>query len=147
MDKGIQFYMEIGRSKWFLYYIVAVHSVMLITLFCLPINMSLLVLGAVSLQISFVYFCSQNQWLINKAAINKIERNETGLWSITFQNDEKQVGLKLINSFVTTNLIIMSLKNDSWWSRLPIVIFADAVDKNIFRQLRVYLRDPKTFLK
>jgi membrane-bound toxin of toxin-antitoxin system len=146
MQQGNVFYMQIGRSRWLLLYLGFIHSVMLITLLSLAISVVWFALGAAILVISFISSCGQYQWLKNSMAVNCIKRDENGLWRLDYLNGKIQSGLKLQRSFVSVNLVIIYLKSSSRWRCLPIVILNDAVDKNLFRQLRVYLKDPKLFL-
>lgn len=138
--------MEIGRSSWLYYYLVLLHVFMLITLFSLPIGLGFTLLSVACLLLSFVAACRQYQSGSSRSSRNRcIERDESDLWSISFANDNKQLALKLESSFVSTKLVIIRLKSADHWRRISIVIVSDAVDTNLFRQLRVFLRDPKTF--
>lgn len=137
--------MEIGRSSWLYYYFVLLHVFMLLTLFSLPIGLGFTLLSVACLLLSFIATCQQYQSGSSSSRDRCIERDESDLWSISFANDNKQVALKLESSFVSTKLVIMRLKSANHWRRISIVIVSDAVDTNLFRQLRVFLRDPKTF--
>ena len=146
MVQGIVFCMEIGRSKWLLGYLIVIHAVMMLTIFSLPIGIGWLVLGAGALVLSFVCISRRHQWLRSSPVNTQISRDESGLWQLDAANGNKPSALTIDASFVTANVVIIYMKNDSHWRRLSITILADAVDKELFRQLRVYLRDPKVFL-
>ncbi len=145
MENGMVFRMEIGRSRWLFCYFIVIHAVMMLTIFSLPIGIdwSATAIGALSL--SFVCTSRRHQWLRGTLIKTQILRDESGLWHLDAAKGKKQSALTIDASFVTTHLVIIYLKNDSRWRRLSITIFADAVDKDLFRQLRVYLRDPKVF--
>jgi membrane-bound toxin of toxin-antitoxin system len=147
MQQGNVFHMQIRRSKWLLFYLGFIHSVMLITLLHLAISLVWFALGTVILLFSFIYSCRQYQWLKNAIAVNYVKRDENGLWQLDYINGKTQSALKLQRSFVSVNLVIIHLKSSTRWRCLSIVILSDAVDKNLFRQLRVYLKDPKIFLQ
>ena len=147
MKQGIVFRMQIGRSRWLLAYLVLMHSVMLITFFSLQITLIWCVLGSAMLILSFIVSCCKYQWLRNAEAINQIERAENGLWQLVYSSGKKQPALKLESGFVTNKVVIIYLKNRSRYCHFSIVILSDAVDEEMFRQLRVYLRDPNVFLK
>lgn len=145
MRQGNAFGMQIRRSRWLLFYLGFIHSVMLITLLNLAVSLLWIALGTAILLFSFIYSCRQYQWLKNSMAINYITRDENGLWQLDYLNGKTQSALKLERSFVSVNLVIIYLSSNSRWRCLTIVILSDAVDKNLFRQLRVYLKDPKIF--
>jgi predicted signal transduction protein with EAL and GGDEF domain len=147
MQLGNVFHMQIRRSKWLLFYLGFIHSVMLITLLYLAISPVWFALGTAILLFSFIYSCRQYQWMKNTIAVNYIKRDENGLWQLDYLNGKTQSALKLQHSFVSVNLVIIYLKSSTRWRCLSIVILSDAVDKNLFRQLRVYLKDPKIFLQ
>lgn len=147
MQQGIVFHMQIGRSRWLLFYLGFIHSVMLITLLNLAISSVWLVFGISLLVFSFIYSCREYQWLKNSKVVSDIKRDENGLWQLEYLNGKTQAELKLQHSFVSVNLVILHLKSSSRWRCLPIVILSDAAEKNLFRQLRVYLKDPKIFLQ
>jgi Membrane-bound toxin component of toxin-antitoxin system len=146
MQQGNVFHMQIRRSRWLLFYLGFIHSVMLITLVNLTLSLMWFALGTAILLLSFIYSCRQYKWLKNSMAINYIKRDENGLWQLDYLNGKTQSTLKLQCSFVSVNLVIIYLKTNTRWRCLPIVILRDAVDKNLFRQLRVYLKDPNIFL-
>lgn len=145
MRQGNAFGMQIRRSRWLLFYLGFIHSVMLITLLNLDVSLLWIALGTAILLFSFIQSCRQYQWLKNSMAINYITRDENGLWQLDYLNGKTQSALKLEHSFVSVNLVIIYLSSNSRWRSLTIVILSDAVDKNLFRQLRVYLKDPKIF--
>ena len=145
MQQGNVFRMQIRRSRWLLFYLGFIHSVMLITLLKLAVSLLWIALGTAILLFSIMYSCRQYQWLKNSTAINYIKRDENGLWQLNYLNGEIQSALKLEHSFVSVNLVIIYLSSNAQWRCLAIVILSDAVDKDLFRQLRVYLKDPKIF--
>jgi len=147
MQQGIVFHIQIGRSRWLLFYLGFIHAVMLITLLNLAISSAWLVFCISLLVFSFIYSCREYQWLKNSKVVKEIKRDASGLWQLEYLNGKTQEELKLQHSFVSVNLVILHLKSSSRWSCLPIVILGDAVDKKLFRQLRVYLKDPKLFLQ
>jgi len=145
MKQGIVFRMAIGRSKWLLSYLILVHIVMAITVISLQLESEWYFLLIAILLLSFISCCRREQWTINTSPKNQIERDESGLWHLGDMKGRKLPNLALKNSFVTINLVILYLSSGHSWRQSVVVIFADAVDKDLFRQLRVYLRDPKTF--
>ena len=147
MENGMVFRMEIGRSRSLFCYLVLIHVVMLLTVVSLPITIGWSAMAVGALALSFVGTSRRHQWLRGSSIKTQISRDERGLWYLNTVKGEKQSSLMLYASFVTANLVIMRLKNDNYWCRISIVIVSDAVDKNLFRQLRVYLRDPKIFLQ
>jgi hypothetical protein len=147
MRQGNVFCTQIKRSRWLLFYLGFIHSVMLITLLSLTVPLMWSILGLVAMLLSFIHSCRRHQWLKSSIAVNYIKRDESGLWQLNYLNGKTQSALKLEHSFVSVNLVIIYLKGEAHWRSLSVVILSDAVDKSLFRELRVYLRDPKTFLQ
>lgn len=96
---------------------------------------------------SFIYYCGRYQWLKNGRAITKIERNAKQQWTLFYSDNTSQGKQVLKHCVVTSKLIILYFSKSSHWRDTSITILEDAVDVELFRQLRVYLRDPKTFLQ
>lgn len=135
----------LARSRKLLAYLVFVHSVMLVVI------LSLLGLSWWSLFITlivvvnFTYYAQQHRWLKAKKSIIRIDYHVDNDWSLHYLDRTEKLGLKLTSSFVTPYLVILHFNHDYFWQREVITIIDDAVDERGFRQLRVYLRSPKTF--
>ncbi len=145
--QGIVFSMHIGRSKWLFCYLVVIYVVMLLTVISMQLEIALNLLLIVSLVGSFIYFSHCHQWMSFKPPQHQIIRDNNDLWYINYPNGKKQSKLELQKSFVTVNVVILNFKSAKFWQPLSVTIFSDTVDKELLRQLRVYLRTPKTFHK
>lgn len=143
----IVFKMEITRSRMLLTYLLIIHSLMLVTMMSLLVASWWSVPVFIIIVLSAVYYCRQYQWLNRQKALNKIERDASDKWILSYQNGKQHSELTLSSSYVTPQLVIMYFNNSHFWQRYAVTIVFDAVDKQLFRKLRVYLRDPKTFQK
>ena len=94
----------------------------------------------VLLVFSYRYFYQQTN------AMSTIERDADSNWQCHYRNGNTLEKLRLTNSVVTPIFVILYFKGNTIWQRSTIIM-ADAVDAELFRQLRVYCRDPKTFQK
>ena len=141
----IVFSLPLTRSRQLFIYLIVIHTVMLITVFAVVDFLPGLLL-AVAIIISFIMSCRRYNWLAGKGdACIKIERDATGLWGFIFDDGEVQLDLVLQNSVVTSQFVLLNFERRRWWKSCSITIMSDAVECELFRQLRVYCRDPNTF--
>lgn len=141
----IVFKMEIARSLSVLAYISILHGLMLVTMLILLRASWWSVLVFIIILLSGLYYCGQYQWLNSQKAFNKIERDASDKWVLSYQDGKQKAELTLTSSFVMPHLVIIYFDKPRSWQRCAVTIVSDAVDGDLFRQLRVYLRDPKTF--
>lgn len=141
----IVFSIAIGRSKLLLLYLVLAHGVMIMTVFSLlGVNyMSMMILMV--LLFSFVYYCSQYQWLKSELAVIAIEQDETQQWMCVLKSGKRSQFLQLKSCFVSSALVMLTFRSQRLGSGKTVTLFADATDPELLRQLRVYCRKPKTF--
>jgi len=136
---------EIARSRKLLAYLMVIHSLLLVTLLSL-LGMSWWSLFAImTLIASFVYYTQQHQWLKAKKSLVSVEYSDDKGWALNYSDESQKSGLSLASSFVTPQLVMLYFKGSYFWQRRSVTLLADAVDAQLFRQLRVYLRSPKTF--
>ena len=141
----IVFKIEIARSLRLLIYFFVLHGLMLVTMLSLLGTCWWSVLVFIIIMLSGVYYCRQHQWLNSQKSLDKIERDASGKWILSYQDGKQHLELTLTSSFVTPYVVILYFNKSHFWQRYAVTIISDAVDKELFRQLRVYLRDPKTF--
>jgi len=141
------FSIELGRSKWLLSYLIIIHSLMLGTMMTLLADMWLSLIAVATISISFIYYCKQYQWLKKGRAITKIERNAKQQWTLFYSDNSSQGHLALNHCVATSKLVILYFSGASSRRIKSVTILEDAVDADLFRALRVYCRDPKTFLQ
>lgn len=135
----------ITRSRKLLAYLIASHSLMLMTLLSLIALSWLSVFVTVILLVSFIYYSQQHQWLKLGKSIVSIDYYAEKSWSLYYSDGSEKLGLNLTSSFVTPQLVILYFNHRYFWQTDVITIIDDAVNVELFRQLRVYLRSPKTF--
>lgn len=137
--------MVIARSRKFLVYLIIIHSVMLVTLLSL-LNVTWWSLFVIAIMLtSFIYYARQHQWLKAQKAVVSIDYHADKGWLLSYADESEKSGLSLMSSFVTPQLVILYFNHDYFWQRNVVTILDDAVESNSFRQLRVYLKSPKTF--
>lgn len=137
--------MIIIRSRKLLIYLIFSHSLMLVTLLSLLGASWLSLFPMVMLMASFIYYARQYQWLKAKKSVVSIDYQASNCWSLYYSDGSEKLGLSLTSSFVTPQLVILYFNHGYFWQRDAITLIDDAVDADLFRQLRVYLRSPKTF--
>jgi hypothetical protein len=141
----IVFSLAIDRSKIILTYLIAIHSIMLLTLLSLLELSVVALLTTIILLASFIYYCRQHQWLGSDAAVVGLERDAKQHWYLESKNGKRTSALQLRSCFVTPSLLILNFKGDSIWPYKTVTLFVDALETEKFRKLRVYCRHPKTF--
>lgn len=141
----IVFSLAIDRSKIILMYLIAVHSMMMLTLLSLLELSVVTPLTMIILLASFIYYCRQHQWLESDAALIGLERDAKQQWYLESKNGNRTQALQLRSCFATPSLLILNFKGDSIWTYKTVTLFVDALEAEKFRKLRVYCRHPKTF--
>lgn len=141
------FTMVIDRSRWLLIYLILIHGLMLVMLAVLLPNIGLLFLAVIFLSTSFIYYCQCYQWLESHRAVIKIQRDNERRWMLFYSGNAVPEKFNLKHCVVTPKCVILYFSGGSFWDAPSITILVDASDSELFRQLRVYLRDPKTFLQ
>tara|TARA_R110002167_G_scaffold7925_8_gene37122 strand:+ start:1025 stop:1444 length:420 start_codon:yes stop_codon:yes gene_type:complete len=137
--------MVIAPSRKLLAYLIITHSVMLVTLLSLLAVTWWSLLASAVLLASFIYHAQQHQWLKAKKSVISIDYIDDEGWSLHHLDDTETLGLNLTSSFVTPQLVILYFNHHYFWQNEVITLIDDAVDAELFRQLRVYLKSPKTF--
>ncbi len=137
------FNIEIGRSSWLSVYLLSIHSLLLLMLFSLLSGYELIV-AILLLVVSFSHYYRQYCSLKNHYILTLTSDNKP-YWNIQDADNVVQKQQLLKRSVVTSRLVILYFEGASRWRDKSIIIVADAVDAERFRQLRVYLRMPKTF--
>jgi hypothetical protein len=139
--------MVIARSRKLLVYLIIIHSVMLVTLLSLLVVSWWTLFASAILLTSFIYYIRQHQWLKTQKSVVSINYQADKGWSLHYSDWSVKSGLSLMSSFVTPQLVILYFNHQYFWQRDVVTIMDDAVDAQLFRQLRVYLKSPKTFQK
>jgi len=135
----------ITRSRKLLIYLIFVHSLMLATLMSLLAITWWSLLVTIILLVSFIYYAQQHQWLKTKKSLVCVEYHEDKGWSLHYSDQSQKRRLNLASSVVTPQLVMLHFKRRYFWQSDLVTIIDDAVDVELFRQLRVYLRTPKIF--
>ncbi len=140
-----QFSIMVGRSKWLLGYFIFVHGLMMLMMVSLIPNLWLSLAVVLMLSASFIYYCRRHQWLKSQHAVITIARDDKHNWRLSYADGAVQEKCLLKHCVVTPSLVMLNFTGISAGKGQSVTITADAVNAELFRQLRVYLRNPKTF--
>lgn len=133
------------QSKYILIYLILVHATMLATVVSLLNSIGLSLLAIAGVLASFIFYCQRYQWIKSDNSITKVEYDDKNRWQIYYYGGSVKQKLALKHCVVTSQLILLTFSADLFWRARSVTIMADAVDADLFRQLRVRLRDIKTF--
>jgi len=135
----------IARSRKLLAYLIFIHSVMLATLLSLLALSWWSLLATIIVLVSFIYYAQQHQWWKTKRSVIGVGYDVDKAWSLHYSDGSKKSRLNLTSSFVTPQLVMLYFNRHYFWQGEVVTIVDDAVDAELFRQLRVHLRSPSTF--
>ena len=148
MERSFICRLDIGRSRYLLIYLLIVHLIMTLTLVMLFADIGwLVVIILISMAMSLIFHMRKYGWLLGGSTVKMISCDEYSFWTVNYSDEDLMPELQLKSSFVTPLLTLIRLNGEGFLLNTTIVIIADAVDTEQFRQLRVMLRDPKTFQK
>jgi len=102
-------------------------------------------LAVISMIGSFLYYCWQQQWLGRDNRMTTLERDADNNWTIHSHHGDTVATLKLKNCVESSFLIILVFRSTLSWRTYSLTVMADAVDAELYRKLRLFCRDPKTF--
>lgn len=132
---------DIGRSHWLLCYLYFVHALALMGAMQLSLYPALIVIVCViaSLIYCIYRYCAGDQ----RNAVTALELG-AGYGYLVFR-DGKWKSINLSGQqFVSNRLIILGYRQRGEAITKHLVLFADGVDANIFRRLKVMLRFPES---
>ena len=138
------FVLEVKQSAGLLRYLMAIHSLFLISIALSPITIYWQTLLCLLLVLSFIYYYQSHYKRTGRSAVSQLILSE-GWWSVDFGDGHRIEELNLRQSFVLPPLVILYFKASSSWRTTSIYLLADQVDAEVHRQLRVYCRDAKTY--
>jgi len=138
------FVIEVKQSVGLLRYLIAMHSLFLVTIVLSPIAWYWRVLLCLILLLSFIRYYQSHYKMIGRYTVSELTLLD-GEWSIEFGDGRLIEDLGLRQSFVLPQLVILYFKASSSWKTRAVYLFADQVDEEVLRQLRVHCRAPKTY--
>lgn len=68
------------------------------------------ILACVLISLSLRHYCQRHQWLKSTQSTVKIERMASGQWSLRYRDDRQSLGLTLVKSFVSPQIVILYFK-------------------------------------
>jgi len=133
----------IGRSRWFLYYLLVLHVLILLITICseLPFIAVITVSGIVGA--SCVLQLRRFAWLKGGSVPIAIRQIDNNRWAIDYGDGALMSPLTLKQAYVSQWLLIMYFEPNIHRRTVSLVMPVDAIQQEEFRRLSVYLRHPK----
>ena len=97
-------------------------------------------IGTLLLLISLILYCRHHALLISSKSIVALELNDAMECTLETKKGEHVTCEILGNTFVAPYLVVLNLKPLNGCSARSVIILGDAIDVELFRQLRVLLR-------
>ncbi|MDF1589367.1 MAG: hypothetical protein P1P93_09495 [Gammaproteobacteria bacterium] len=141
------FTLPVARSNRLGLYLLTIHFVILVSVLSVVHHRIAMIAIVVLMGCSFIYYLRRYYFLTDATSLSKLSRDSDNNWFITYSTNSVSEPLMLASSYVSQYCVILYFKGAGFWSEKVAFIMSDAVDSELFRQLRVYCRDPKTFQK
>lgn len=134
-------------------YLLLLHVLMLWTLWHLDISKLITIIGCILLCVSLWYQLKRYQWLGGMSAVVEInyqmaDHNTDAVWALEYADGQLLRPYQLLSSVVLADMVIIRFRKrfpTRWWARYEtVLILANCVEQNAFRQLRVMLRSATT---
>jgi hypothetical protein len=136
---------QLKQSAWLRNYLLLLHSFFFVITATLPIEwlwrsgLCFLVL------FSFLFYYRAHYLIMGRCNVRKLIRSGDETWTIYFGDGRCAKDLVLQQCVVIPQLVILYFRTTQFWKPQSVYITADQVDSELFRQLRVYCREPETF--
>jgi hypothetical protein len=114
-------------------------------MFSVELGLELSVVFTVIVIMSFLYNCRRYHWLNNPNAVSGVMKNDKDMWQINGKAKIKNIHYSLEGSFVSRLMLILYFKKENQRGKISVVIPWDSIERQAFRQLTIFLKDPKTF--
>jgi hypothetical protein len=136
---------QLKQSVWLRNYLWLLHSFFFIITATLP--MEWLWRGGLCFLVlfSFLFYYRAHYLLTGRCNVRKLIRSGDETWTIYYGDGRCVKERVLQQCVVIPQLVILYFKTTPIWKTRSVYITADQVDSELFRQLRVYCREPKTF--
>ena len=123
-------------SAWLLFG----HIAAAVCVFIVAMPLWLQALLAMVLLLNLLYAMTYQAWRRWPTSIVGLQFERDGLALVEYRNGTVRAARVLGSSFVAPYLTIILLKPDQRWLTSAVVILPDAVEPELFRQLRVWLK-------
>ena len=141
----IVYQLEIKPSRLLQFYLVVIHSLAIwVTFFSGLASVYQLVIVLFCL-LSFCYYAYCFFDIGSRCFTQRVQRDELGLLTIVKGDGNAEKALRLKSTVVGQYFTILYFQRSHSLLETAVFICADAVDHELYRQLRVYCRDPMTF--
>ncbi len=135
--------MRLQPSWVLLTYLYALHGLIVATVVLTPIPWFLRVVLLMACLLSLRFYYQQYYRQTGSHKVLKIERDSAGLWHLLYGNQRRYGALRLHRCLVMPELVILYFDSQGFRPPQAVWITAEEVDRELFRQLRVYCRNPK----
>ena len=142
-DKQAALIVKLHASKQLLVYLVLLYWIMAFNI----IAMLPWLLAALSLLIlagHVVWLVKRYGYLSAAPLIERVDLNRSGDVAVYYQQGQKH-NYSLVQSYTCNWFVILSLASSQSWLKKRVFICHDAVSKEDFRRLNVYLNEPKLY--
>lgn len=134
--------LSLQRSNYLLAYFILLHSFIAFNVLLLPVLARLILI--ILLVVYFVLLLKRYGWLWEKPAIQRLYLNMKGEVVVSDHQLNTTI-FSLTHGYACFWFVILSLSSTDSRFKKYVFIAADAVEKDLYRQLNVYLADPKLF--
>lgn len=141
----IVYSLPIAGSNKLKIYLISIHLLALLVAMTLSLHLIWQLSLVLLVLLSFAYYFLR---YINTGSGNficRLDRDADDNWHLHFSDGSRRGPVNLTHCVVTTLATILYFKADNDLRQHKVFISNDAVDEELFRQLRVYCRDVKTF--
>lgn len=141
----VAFVIELKQSSYLLWYLIIIHSVILMAMMPFPLSWLLRTVLCLFLVISFIFYYRRHYLATGQDHVIELMRLKEASWTIRYGNGHCMTGLLLVQSVVMPKLIILTFKTSALKTARSVCIASDQASHSALHQLRLYCRDPKTF--
>lgn len=127
--------------------LVSAHLIAISLMYSMPLFKDLKIMGIAVLIISLIYYSRKNALLTDADAIKVLMLSDEMPCQLTLHSGESYTCGVLENSFVAPYLTVVNLKLEGKFFPQSLIILADSLNVEEFRQLRVWLRWNKRIIK
>lgn len=118
-------------------FILACHGLAFISILMLPLWLS--VVPGIAISLSLVYNLKQQGYISASNKIDQLVLGTDNLWTIIRRDGSKSVAQLKPDTYVNPFVVVLCLATEGEWVKHRVVIMSDAIDRHVFRRLRLHL--------
>lgn len=135
---------SVYRSDLLLVYLLCTHCLAVLTMWLIPFGLLFSVAVTVMSVISLLCLCRQHQWLPGKNSLTKLHFDKDNICTLEYADGNKKAAYKIKGSVIFSLALVLYLQPVKGRTK-SIFIARDALAPEVWRQLRVRLRDPDSW--